>query len=54
MIKANEFIGKYINIYKIKYTGEILYNVIMENHSIMSVNNLICETLHPDNKIAII
>ena len=24
----------------------------MENHSTMLVNNIICETLHPDNDIA--
>ena len=38
--------------YKIKtisYNEEILYNVIMETHEIMLVNNMIVETLHPDN-----
>ena len=27
----------------------MLYNVLMEEHDKMVVNNLICETLHPEN-----
>jgi hypothetical protein len=52
MIKAKEFVGKYENIYKVKYTGEILYNVLMEEYDKIVVNNLICESLHPENTIA--
>ena len=52
MIKAKEFIGKYQNIYKINYNNEILYNVLLEDYDKMIVNNLICETLHPDNAVA--
>jgi len=52
MIKASEFVAKYKNVYKIKYTGEILYNVLMENYDRILVNNLICETLHPHSVIA--
>ena len=39
-------------IKRVKYTGEILYNVLQEKHELMRVNNLVCETLHPDNLIA--
>ena len=49
---AKSFIGKFENVYKIKYTGETLYNVLMEKHDKMMVNNLICETLHPENSTA--
>jgi sugar lactone lactonase YvrE len=52
MMQAREFIGKFENVKKIKYTGEILYNVLLEEHDKMMVNNLICETLHPENGIA--
>jgi len=52
MLHAKEFIGKFENVKKIKYTGEILYNVLMEDHDKMMVNNLICETLHPENGTA--
>jgi hypothetical protein len=44
--------GAFQNIKKIKYSGEILYNVLLRTHSTMSVNNMICETLHPNNFIA--
>ena len=52
MIKAKNFVGKFQNVYMVKYTGEVLYNVLMEEHDKMMVNNLICETLHPENGIA--
>ena len=51
MLEANAFLNKF-NVIKVKYTGEILYNVLMEDYSKISVNNLICETLHPDNIVA--
>ena len=51
MIKAKELLNKVENVYKIKYTGEVLYNILLEEHDKMIVNNLICETLSPDNNI---
>jgi uncharacterized delta-60 repeat protein len=51
MIYAKEFINKFDNVKKIKYTGETLYNVLLKEHDKMMVNNLICETLHPENKM---
>jgi hypothetical protein len=52
MKKAKDFIHDFENVKKIKYTGEVLYNVLMEEPDKMMVNNLICETLHPVNSIA--
>jgi len=51
MMKAVNFVGQYKNIHKIKYTGEILYNVLLEEHDKMIVNNLVCDTLNPNNLI---
>jgi FtsP/CotA-like multicopper oxidase with cupredoxin domain len=51
MIEADNFIGLSSNIYKVKYDGQVLYNVLMKEYNTMIVNNLICETLHPDNSI---
>jgi len=51
-IKAKKLLGLNEKIYKIKYNGEILFNVLMEDYNKMSVNNLICETLHPKNLVA--
>ena len=52
MVGAYEFADTFKNVHKIKYNGEILYNVLMEEHDKMVVNNMICETLHPENGIA--
>ena len=52
MRTAISLVGKNEKVYKIKYTGEILYNVLMEEHNTMKVNNLVCETLSPENRIA--
>jgi len=37
---------------RVKNKGEVLYNVLLETHEKMIVNNMICETLHPDNGVA--
>jgi hypothetical protein len=52
MIKAKDFINDYENVKRVKYTGQVLYNVLMEQPDKMMVNNLICETLHPENPVA--
>lgn len=52
MIEAYKFINKFKNVYKLKYNGEILYNILMEDHRTVMVNNLVCETLDPENIIA--
>ncbi len=49
MIRADKFIDKFKNVNKIRYTGEVLYNVLMEKHDKMVINNLICETLDPES-----
>ena len=40
------------NVKKVPYSGEVLYNVLLEQYDKMVVNNLICETVHPNNFIA--
>jgi hypothetical protein len=37
---------------KIPYNGETLYNVLLKKEDKMMVNNLICETLSPNNIMA--
>ena len=48
-MKAIDCVGKFKNVYKVAYKGEILYNVLMEKHDKIVVNNLSCETLYPKN-----
>jgi hypothetical protein len=52
LIEAHKFIHAFHGVHKVEYTGEILYNVLMDDYYTMDVNNLICETLHPKNVIA--
>jgi hypothetical protein len=52
LIKAYRFIEMFENVKKIKYNGEILYNIVMKNYRKIVANNMICETLHPKNIIA--
>jgi hypothetical protein len=52
MIKAKNLIGVVDGVYNKKYNGEILYNVLLDKHDKMIVNNLIVETLDPENIIA--
>jgi hypothetical protein len=49
---AHRFLDITREVKKVAYHGEILYNVLLDNHSTMRVNNLECETLHPHNTIA--
>jgi len=52
MIKAKHLIGKVDGVYNKKYNEEVLYNVLLETHEKMIVNNLIVETLDPSNVVA--
>jgi hypothetical protein len=51
-VRSEELVGKSSGVYRIHYHGASLYNVLMEKHDRMLVNNLICETLHPENIMA--
>ena len=52
MVKAKNLVGEVEGVYNKKYNGEILYNVLLETCENMIVNNLIVETLHPENIVA--
>ncbi len=49
MTKARDLVNVCENVTKAPYSGDILYNVLLETHSNMVVNNMICETLDPKN-----
>ena len=51
-IESYKFLGKFRNVRATEYSGETLYNVLMDEHYAMNVNGLMCETLHPDNVIS--
>ena len=52
MIEAKHLVEQVEGVYNKKYNGEVLYNVLLETHSKMMVNNLIVETLDPENIVA--
>tara|TARA_B110000037_G_scaffold20930_1_gene22857 strand:+ start:7922 stop:9271 length:1350 start_codon:yes stop_codon:yes gene_type:complete len=52
MRKAKYLVDLCKNVKFIPYKGETLYNVLLDNHDIMMINNLICETLNPKNIMA--
>ncbi len=52
LVPAYRFLDYSDKVHKVNYTGEVLYNVLMAEHGLLDVNNLTCETLHPENVIA--
>jgi len=52
MRKAEDLVELCENVFFILYNGETLYNVLLDKHDMMMINNLICETLSPDNILA--
>jgi len=52
MIEAYKFLGYFEKVKQVDYNREILYNVLMEKYENIIVNNIMCETLHPNNIIA--
>jgi uncharacterized repeat protein (TIGR03803 family) len=54
MVEAFRFLKHFKNVRKVKYNQQILYNVLMEKHETICVNNLVCETLHPNNIVAML
>jgi hypothetical protein len=51
MVRAKTLINGN-TIEKIPYRGLPLYNILLEQHDIMTVNGIITETLNPENPIA--
>lgn len=51
MYKAYKFLCN-DNVIKVQNTSEFLYNILLDTHDKIIANNMICETLHPENKIA--
>ena len=40
------------SVHKVPYNGEVLFNVLLDAPGKMMINNLIAETLHPNNGVA--
>ena len=52
LVQAKHFIGQTNGVYKVPYDGKVVYNVLLKQHGLMIVNNMILETLNPNNIVA--
>jgi hypothetical protein len=52
LVPVYRFLEYIDEVKKVKYSREILYNVLLEEYGLMSVNNLQCETLEPTSPVA--
>ena len=52
MMKARDIVNVCEHVTFIPYNGQPLYNVVLKKQDKMMINNLICETLHPENIMA--
>ena len=52
LVPAFRFLDLSDKVTKINYSGELLYNVLLDDYSLITVNNMKCETLHPENAVA--
>ena len=52
MVQAKYLVDEARGVTLVPYKGQVLYNVLLEQYEKMQVNNLIVETLHPENKVA--
>ena len=52
MTKARDLVNLCENVTNVHYNSEMLYNVLLEKHENMNVNNMICETLDPKSVLA--
>ena len=50
MIPARKLVPEYASY--VEYSGEPLYNILLKNKGVMKVNNMVVETLNPDNATA--
>ena len=52
MVKAKELVANNRNMKFVEYNQEPLYNVLMEDHNVIKVQNMEVETLDPENIVA--
>ena len=52
MVKAVDLVNQFKKVKLVPYNNTVLYNVLLDEHSSMSVHNMTCETLHPNHRIA--
>jgi len=49
--KAKDFLH-FKSVKKVTYDGEVLYNILFKTYRTVTVNNMVCESLHPKSRVA--
>ena len=52
-IKAKDLLH-FKSVKKVPYDGEFLYNILFKTYRTVTVNNLVCESLHPKSRVAML
>jgi hypothetical protein len=52
MVPAEMLLGRVPRIKSVPYSGEPLYNILLENHDTVMVHGMVCETVDPESMIA--
>lgn len=52
LVYARELIGKVDNVYRKKYNGETLYNILLEDYITFKANNMESESMHPYSRVS--
>jgi uncharacterized delta-60 repeat protein len=52
LIESYRLVGKLPGVRLVRYSGEPLYNILLDEYGVVRVNNMICETLDPTNTVA--
>jgi hypothetical protein len=52
LVQAKKLVGRHKGVKRVKYNGQTLYNILLEDYSWVMVNDMVCETLHPENELA--
>ena len=51
-IEAKHFVGVIEGIEHVPYDYQLMYNILLDEEGEMVINNMVVETLHPDNNVA--
>lgn len=50
-VKAKDLLH-FKSVKKVPYYGDVLYNILFKTYRTITVNNLVCESLHPKSRVA--
>jgi hypothetical protein len=54
LVKAGCLLGNCPGVHRVRYNGDVLYNILLHEHVLVNANNMMCESLHPSNPVALL